>query len=109
MSGDRAIKVLSLLLVASIIVTASTVLVENSSPKLAGTSVNVLPADVIWEKTYGKSPGKRRGSSNPNDPSSRRRANLKFYPCWNRNAGSFNLLFTPGEETSGEDRWDLSS
>jgi hypothetical protein len=53
MSRDRAIKVLSLLLVASIIVTASTVLVENSSPKLAGTSVNVLPANVIWEKTYG--------------------------------------------------------
>jgi hypothetical protein len=33
--------------------TASTVLVENSSPKLAGTSVNVLPANVIWEKTHG--------------------------------------------------------
>ena len=34
--------------------TASIIVIENSSTsKLNGTSVSVLPANVIWEKTYG--------------------------------------------------------
>jgi len=37
----------------SIVFTASISVIENSSPKLTGTSVSVLPANVIWEKNYG--------------------------------------------------------
>ena len=53
MNRGRAFKILILLLTVSIILTASIIVIENSSPKLNGTSVSVLPANVIWEKTYG--------------------------------------------------------
>ena len=54
MNQDRAFKILVLLLAVSIILTVSISAIENSSPaKLDGTSVSVLPANVIWEKTYG--------------------------------------------------------
>ncbi|MGD0405717.1 MAG: hypothetical protein ABSB10_03605 [Candidatus Bathyarchaeia archaeon] len=54
MNPNRAIKILVLLLAVLIILTVSISAFENpSSPKLDGTSVSVLPANVIWEKTYG--------------------------------------------------------
>ena len=53
MSQGRAFKILILLLTVSIILTASISVIENSSPKINGTSVSVLPANVIWEKNYG--------------------------------------------------------
>ena len=54
MNPNRAIKILVLLLAVLIILTVSISATENSSsPKLDGTSVSVLPANVIWEKTYG--------------------------------------------------------
>jgi hypothetical protein len=53
MNHGRVFKILILLLTVSIILTASISVIENSSPKLTGTSVSVLPANVIWEKTYG--------------------------------------------------------
>ena len=53
MSHGRAFKILILLLTVSIILSASIIVIENSSPKINGTSVSVLPANVIWEKTYG--------------------------------------------------------
>jgi hypothetical protein len=53
MGHSRAFKILILLLTVSIILTASIIVIENSSPKLTGTSVSVLSANVIWEKTYG--------------------------------------------------------
>ncbi|MGD0204574.1 MAG: PQQ-binding-like beta-propeller repeat protein [Candidatus Bathyarchaeia archaeon] len=53
MSHGRVFKILILLLTVSIILTASIIVIENSSPKINGTSVSVLPANVIWEKTYG--------------------------------------------------------
>ena len=51
MSHSRAFKILILLLTVSIILTASIIVIKNSSPKLTGTSGSVLPANVIWEKT----------------------------------------------------------
>jgi hypothetical protein len=53
MSQGRVFKILILLLTVSIILTASIIVIENSSPKINGTSVSVLPANVIWEKNYG--------------------------------------------------------
>jgi hypothetical protein len=54
MNQNIALKILVLLLTASIILTVSTTTIENPSPpKINGTSVSVLPANVIWEKTYG--------------------------------------------------------
>ena len=53
MSHGRVFKILILLLTVSIILTASIIVIENSSPKINGTSVSVLPANVIWEKNYG--------------------------------------------------------
>ncbi len=54
MSRGRAFKILVLLLTVSIILSASIIVIENSStPKLNGTSISVLPANVIWEKNYG--------------------------------------------------------
>ena len=53
MNQGRAFKILVLLLTVSIILTASISAIANSSPKLTGTSVSVLPANVIWEKNYG--------------------------------------------------------
>jgi hypothetical protein len=54
MNQNIALKILVLLLTVSIILTVSISATENSSPpKLDGTSVSVLPANAIWEKTYG--------------------------------------------------------
>jgi len=53
MSHGRVFKILILLLTVSIILTASIIVIENSSRKINGTYVSVLPANVIWEKTYG--------------------------------------------------------
>ncbi len=54
MNRGRAFKILALLLAVSVILAASIIVVENSSTsKLTGTSVSVLPAKLIWEKTYG--------------------------------------------------------
>ncbi len=53
MSHGRILKILILLLTISIILTATISVIENSSPKITGTSVSVLPANVIWEKNYG--------------------------------------------------------
>jgi hypothetical protein len=53
MSHGRLFKILVLLLTVSIILSAIIIVFENSSPKLNGTSVSVLPANVIWEKNYG--------------------------------------------------------
>jgi hypothetical protein len=51
----RATIILLVLLTISIILTAGTAVVENNSApkKITGTSVNVLPANLIWKKTYG--------------------------------------------------------
>ncbi len=53
MGHGRVFKILILLLTVSIILSASIIVIENSSPKINGTSVSVLPANVIWEKNYG--------------------------------------------------------
>jgi hypothetical protein len=53
MNHGRVLKILILLLTVSIILTATISVIENSSPKITGTSVSVLPANVIWEKNYG--------------------------------------------------------
>jgi hypothetical protein len=53
MNRAKATKILVLLIAASIILTASINIVQNSSPKLTGTSVSVSPASVVWEKNYG--------------------------------------------------------
>jgi hypothetical protein len=54
MNRARATKILLVLLIISIILTAATAtLANNSAPKITGTSVSVLPANVIWSKTYG--------------------------------------------------------
>jgi len=47
-------KILIMLLMVSIILTVSISATANFfAPKLNGTSVSVLPANVLWEKTYG--------------------------------------------------------
>ena len=54
MSHGRVFKILVLLLTISIILSAGIIVIENySAPKINGTSVSVLPANVIWEKNYG--------------------------------------------------------
>ena len=53
MSHGRILKILILLLTVSIILTATVSVIENSSPKITGTSVSVLPANVVWEKNCG--------------------------------------------------------
>ena len=54
MSSGGAFKILAVLLMVSIILSASIVVFENfSTPKINGTSVSVYPANVIWEKNYG--------------------------------------------------------
>ena len=54
MKRTKIIKILILLLLVSILLGAATSIFENSfTPKLSGTSVSVLPSNVIWKKTYG--------------------------------------------------------
>jgi hypothetical protein len=54
MRQDRAFQILILLLALAIILTVSINATDNASPAtLDSTSISVLPAKVIWEKTYG--------------------------------------------------------
>ena len=54
MHRPSATKILLALFIVSIILTVTTAAAESDSlPKITGTSVSVLPANVIWTKTYG--------------------------------------------------------
>ena len=54
MNKAQAPKILAVLLAVSIILTVALAAVQNNSqPKIAGTSVAVPPANLVWAKTYG--------------------------------------------------------
>lgn len=54
MKRDQAIKILAVILTISILSVITIAVIQSGfAPKIVGTSVSVLPANVIWSKSYG--------------------------------------------------------